>query len=447
MYSGAVFEVTQYNHAHHGATNKVVIENVKPDTLIVPSTSALTAESTTVSLANTAPFSSFSGITTDRGEALIEEELVSYVVGTGQLTLTRGVLNTVALPHVEGASIQTYEAAGISLVGINTTHTVPTNTTLKNASNIDNYYLEVNRTALDPLNQRTGNSLLCFRDEKAFGGKDTRISQNHQFFAFEPQINHITPGTATDITANVRTISGTSADGSEVSFIDQGFQPVSLNQFTFFDSPRLITSTINEDKLVSLPKQKSLALNINMTTGDPNLSPAIDMKNSTFNFGRHKINNPIGLDNYATDSRTNQLLNDPHGSIFISQRVDLEQPATSLKVLVAASVEPDADFRVFYRLFSPDSTEVSSTYRPFPGYKNMNDTDGDGFGDDIIDVANNDGRADAYVSPNKFDEFSEYQFSVDDLEQFSGFTIKIVMISTNEAVFVRIKDFRAIALA
>ena len=114
---------------------------------------------------------------------------------------------------------------------------------------------------------------------------------------------------------------------------------------------------------------------------------------------------------------------------------------------MAASVEPDADFRVFYRLFSPDSTEVSSTYRPFPGYKNMNDTDGDGFGDDIIDVANNDGRADAYVSPNKFDEFSEYQFSVDDLEQFSGFTIKIVMISTNEAVFVRIKDFRAIALA
>jgi hypothetical protein len=318
---------------------------------------------------------------------------------------------------------------------------------LKNASNIDNYYLEVNRTALDPLNQRTGNSLLCFRDEKAFGGKNTRISQNHQFSAFEPQINFITPGTGTEITANVRTISGTSADGSEVSFIDKGFEPTSLNQFTFFDSPRLITSTINEDKLTSLPKQKSLTLNVNMSTGDPNLSPAIDMKNSTFNFGRHKINNPIGLENYATDSRTNQLLNDPHGSVFISQRVDLEQPATSLKVLVAASVEPDADFRVFYRLFTADSTEVSSTYRPFPGYKNLIDTDGDGFGDDIIDVANNDGRPDAYVSPNRFDEFSEYQFSVDDLEQFSGFTIKIVMTSTNEAVFVRIKDFRAIALA
>ena len=220
-----------------------------------------------------------------------------------------------------------------------------------------------------------------------------------------------------------------------------------MDGFKFFDSPRLIASTVNEDKLVSLPKQKSLTLNLEMASADRNLSPAIDIKNATFNFGRNKINNPIGLENYATDSRTNQILNDPHGSIFVSERIDLEQPATSLKVLVAASVEPNTDFRVFYRLFSADSTEVSSTYRPFPGYQNLIDNDGDGFGDDIIDVANNDGRADKFVPSNVMDQFSEYQFSIDDLEQFSGFAIKIVMISTNEAVFVRLKDFRVIALA
>ena len=59
----------------------------------------------------------------------------------------------------------------------------------------------------------------------------------------------------------------------------------------------------------------------------------------------------------------------------------------------------------------------------------------------------NDGSADAKVGFNRPDQFSEYQFSVDDLEQFSGFTVKIVMTSTNECVPVRIKDFRAIALA
>ena len=42
--------------------------------------------------------------------------------------------------------------------------------------------------------------------------------------------------------------------------------------------------------------------------------------------------------------------------------------------------------------------------------------DGDGFGDEIIDLGLNDGRADAFVPPNRLNEFSEYQFSVDNLE-------------------------------
>ena len=59
----------------------------------------------------------------------------------------------------------------------------------------------------------------------------------------------------------------------------------------------------------------------------------------------------------------------------------------------------------------------------------------------------NEGRADAKMESNPIGEFSEYQFTVDNLEQFSGFTIKIVITSTNECVPVRLKDFRAIALA
>ena len=116
-------------------------------------------------------------------------------------------------------------------------------------------------------------------------------------------------------------------------------------------------------------------------------------------------------------------------------------------MLVGASVQPEADFRVFYRLFSEDSTEVSQTYRAFPGFKNLIDTDGDGFGDQVIDEANNDGRPDALVTPAGFDEFKDYQFTADDLQQFTGFTIKIVMISTNECSPVRIKDLRVLALA
>ena len=118
-----------------------------------------------------------------------------------------------------------------------------------------------------------------------------------------------------------------------------------------------------------------------------------------------------------------------------------------MKVLLGASVEAQADFRVYYRLFTADSTGVDQVYRAFPGYKNLRDTDGDGFGDEIINLANNDGRPDAFVDKNIRGEFSQYQFSVDELEQFSGFVIKVVMTSTNECAPVKIMDFRAIALA
>ena len=143
----------------------------------------------------------------------------------------------------------------------------------------------------------------------------------------------ITPGRTTKVNSSVRTVSGTSSGGSEVSFIDQGFEPTALNETTFFRTPRLVASKINEDaRLGSLPKKKSLTLAVDMSTEDSNLSPALDTKNATFILGRNKINNPVS--DYATDSRTNQIKNDPHGSVFVSSVINLEQPATSLKVLV-----------------------------------------------------------------------------------------------------------------
>ena len=446
--TGNIFEVIQPNHAHHGVENKVEIKNVKPDTPLVQTTEDLDTAGQEVTVSDVKPFTQVSGIATDRGEAIIGEEIVAYTVGVGKLTLSkRGASSTPVLPHPSGSDIQVYEAGGVPLSGINTTFSISNNATLRSNSNIDNYYLEVNRTSLDTLTQRTGNALLCFTSDKAVGGNNVGVSQNHQFSTFSPQFNVITPG-KTKVSTSVRTVSGTSSGGNEVSFIDQGFEPTTLNETTFFPTPRLVASKINQAEYLStLPRSKSLSVKVDMVSTDVNLSPVLDVQNATLILGRNKINNPIGRDNYATDTKSLQTSGDPHGSIFISKPVSLQQPATSLKVLLAASVQPQADFRVFYRLFTADSTEVSQSYRAFPGYKNLRDTNGDGFGDQVIDISLNDGSADSSVVPNRINEFSEYQFSVDDLEQFSGFTIKVVMTSTNECVPVRIKDFRAIALA
>jgi hypothetical protein len=171
----------------------------------------------------------------------------------------------------------------------------------------------------------------------------------------------------------------------------------------------------------------------------------MDIQNATFVLGRNRSNSPIR--DYVVDSRSNRINGDPHGGVFVTQIISLAQPATSLRVLVAANRQEGADFRVFYRLFKADSSDVPQSYTPFPGYDNLLDTDGDGFGDFVIDQYKNSGRADAFVAPNNPNSFSEYQFSANNLEQFNGFAIKIVMSSTNESTPVKLKDFRCIALA
>ena len=444
IYSGNVIEVIQYNHGHHGANNSIKIESVEPDSIKTATTNDISATDVEVNVASTTPFTYMAGITTDRGEALLNGEVVSYVVGVNKLALSgRGLEGTTAISHSSGSSIQPYEVNGMPLTKINKTHTVSVNQTLRDLSNIDNYYLELDRGTG---NRASGKNQLNFISEKAVGGDWVGISQNHQFSSASPQFNVITPGKGTRASAAFRTVSGTSANGNEVSFLDQGFEPTILNETTFFPTPRMAASLVNEvERLDSLPRNASLTLKVDMTSNDPNLSPVLDAQNATFILGRNKINSPI--DDYVTDTRSTQLIGDPHGSIFVTKKVNLQQPASSIRVLVAANVQPQADFRVYYRLYTADSSETSQVYRPFPGYSNLVDTNGDGYGDRVIDHGMNNGSADAQVKKNGQNDFSEYQFTVNDLEQFSGFKIKIVMSSTNECVPVRLKDFRALALA
>ena len=153
------------------------------------------------------------------------------------------------------------------------------------------------------------------------------------------------------------------------------------------------------------------------------------------------------ISDYVLDNRSKLITGDPHSSVYISNRVDLKQPASSLKVLVSAYRPAEADFRVLYKLYKTDSSEVDQSFVLFPGYDNLKDTDGDGFGDLVIDSSKNSGRSDAFVRPSNAGEFLEYQFTADNLDIFTGFAIKIVISSTNESKSPEFKDLRVIALA
>ena len=443
LYTGNVFKVNHYNHGMHANNNIVAISGVLPDTSPEPLQSSLISSSTVISIANTSNFVLFegrivSGINT--GYVLINNEIISYYgVNAGSLSiLNRGVNDSSSRNHESGSLVYKYEANNVSLTRINAHHLLPNNSSLLTSlRDADNYYLQFGQH---------GNSNSIFSDEKTFGGSKCKVTQNYQFNSIIPKFNILVPNN-TALTSLVRTVSGTSGGGSETPFLDQGYSPISINSKNNFNTPRLVASRINETRNLSfIPRSKSLTFGINLQTSNPNLSPVIDLsESSSVVLVRNRLNSPIM--SYSSDSRSNNLVGDPHASVYISKQINLLKPATSIKVIANTFRTSSSDFRVLYKLIRANSTGTNQSYELFPGFNNLKDLNGDGIGDVIIDVSLNDGSSDSFVSANQQGEFSEYQFTAENLDQFVGFSIKIVMSGTNEATPLKFKDLRVIALA
>ena len=448
LYDGRVLEVTQYNHGMHADNNVIKLANLDPNTIPTTLDVAVGITSTIISVANTSIFATFEGISTTSGYLKVNGEIMYYSGitagsgGAGTIGIsTRGVDGSLVRSHSIGDRVYPYELNGISLTKINTDHTMPTDATLKSSKDSDRYYLQISRGS-----RTSGDTQLSFTNENSVGGDNASGTRNIQFNKIVPQFNVITPGQNTTISAQIRTVSSTSSSGSEVSFIDQGFESVEINQDNDLETTRMVASEENEtERLTNLPKNKSFTIGLTLNSTDPNLSPVIDTQNAAIICGRNRLNSPVS--DYVNDGNVNLVEGDPHNSIYVSRQVSLEQPATSLKVVLGAYRHSSADFRVLYQLFRADSTDVEQTFELFPGYDNLKDTDSDGYGDTVIDVNLNSGRADSFIPSSKDGEYFEYQFSADQLEQFVGFRIKVVMSGTNEAKSPRFRDLRVIALA
>ena len=445
--TGNVLEVNHYNHGMHDSTNIVNISGILPDTPTTTLSANIISTNTTISVANTSNFTTFEGSDvsgSNPGYAIVNEEIISYIgVNVGSISiLSRGENESIIRNHAVGDFIRKYELSGVSLTRINNSHDLPLTQGIVDAREIDKYHIEFVR----PTNKNSGANLLNFSNFGSFGGSNCRATQNIQFNEITPYFNYINPE-QTNVSATLRTVSGTSAGGNEASFIDQGFEDVSLNETNRLSTPRIVCSKVNEtDKLSALTRSRSLTLGIRMQTNNSSLSPVIDLTESaTFAFIRNRLNAPVT--NYVTDSNIRQNIDDPHSSVYISKVVNLRKPASSLKVLLTAYRNSSSDFRVLYKLIRPDSSEVEQTYELFPGYSNLKDTDGDGIGDTVIDTFLSDGSSDAQTRASVDGEFLDYQFTADNLDSFTGFSIKIVMSGNNEAYAPIFRDLRAIALA
>ena len=454
-HAGNVLFIDQFNHGMYSTSNKVKISDIESDIEPTVITAELSkTETSVISVASTAQFNNFEGIAVgaaNTGYVKIGSEIIGYEsVGTGVLNIgnsQRGVDNTVVIDHAINSVIRKQEISGVSIRRLETTDT--TGLSVTTPLDIDSYRVTFDRSknGTDRSTDTATSPQLSFNDDEFLGGSNVKVTQNLLYSAIVPRYDVLTPtgveGATTGIQASIRSVSGTSASGNEISFLDNGFEDVQLNTINSFDDVKLVASKINENQYLSgLPSNKSFTTILNLSSNDENISPLIRLSSgSETEFISHRLTRPINLENYDSDGRVNSVIDDPHSAIYMSNRVDLKNPATSLKVILSAFRPESSDFRVLYSLVRPDSNEVEQSFELFPGFKNTTKTNNDGF--IVDDESKNDGRPDTIVTPSLDNQFKEYQFTVDNLPEFIGFTIKIVMSGTNQAQPPRIKEFES----
>ncbi|MGA1048697.1 MAG: hypothetical protein ACO3UU_11870, partial [Minisyncoccia bacterium] len=388
VYSGNYFKVNHFDHGMYSGSNKVILSeiesNIEPTTLTQP---VSLSEVSTISVASTSNFGIFEGKsdnTTNTGYLKMGNEIIKYesFSSGGVINITqRGVDSTRITDHSANSLVHKYELGGVSLRRINATHNVDAT-----GIDIDNYYVQFNRTT-NGVNRNsddtpTGYPQISFNNETACGGNNITATENIDFSGVVPHVSILNPGSLTSATGQIRTVSGTSVNGSEQSFIDLGYESVELGVENKLSSSRIVCSEINEQTYLSSSlRNKSFTMKVDLSTTNPNLSPMIFWRETSAEFLSNRLNRPIN--DYSSDNRVNSLLNDPHAAVYVSNTVRLTNPATSLKVILSAYRHSSADFRVLYRLFRPDSSEVEQAYELFPGYDNLKDLNGDGFVDVI----------------------------------------------------------------
>jgi len=161
------------------------------------------------------------------------------------------------------------------------------------------------------------------------------------------------------------------------------------------------------------------------------LSPIIDLDRKSIVTVANRLDNiDDSSDVFPTSSFVSPT--DPEGDsnevVYITRKVQLANPANSLKVYLDAVRPATSEIQVMFKILRSDDAS---------------DFDELGFV-----YFNTDGSPDTNVNPSTTNEdFVEYEFTEDDIGEFIAFAIKIRMQGTNSSQPPLVKDLRAIALA
>ena len=460
---GLHITVNHKNHGMHHEQNLVTISDVSsdliPTKISVPYNNSSTDPITVDNIGILTSFENVAVAATNPGYVKIKNEIVKYTgvsafSGQGTITgVTRAQDSTSAQNYVKGDLVEKYELGGVSLRRINRTHDFR-EVTETNPITLDSYKIK-----LDMGEQGIGRSTstvtsfpaLFINQTKSSGGFNIHATQNMPFELITPNIANMTVA-GTQIDAFVRTVTGTSVrngsgEGTDVPFIAQLDESISLDEINYFDTPRCIASRVNETNTSTinvLPGERSFAMVLNLSSLTNRVSPVIDTTRMSAILTSNRIDNVIT--DVTEDNRVDTLLDDPSAATYISKENTLETSATSLRIIVDAHVSESNDIKAFYAISESEGFEP--IFRPFPGHDNLDENGrvktsdkSSGKSDSLITKSDESG-----FIPEEL-EYKEYTFTANELPSFKSFRIKFLMTSTNQAFVPRLTSLKVIATA
>ena len=215
---------------------------------------------------------------------------------------------------IAGVPSGTYN--GIAHSAINGTYTTISNVTL------DSYDITTTGTA-----NATGD----------IGGTAITATQNRLFDVMNLNLQTaIVPGT--NITYNMRPTTGKSVHGSETEFtLTSATDTVATiaNDNIYFNSPQMVASAINETNEMS--GNKSLFVNLVMSTTNTKLSPVLDMQRVSAYVVQNRLNSATSgnTPNYVSDIESTGTSS---SGVYVTRPVVLENLSTALDVRLTQNV-------------------------------------------------------------------------------------------------------------
>ena len=417
--SSTVAKITHGDHGMYSTSNNVTITGVNSG-ISTTLAAAITATATSLTLTSATNFAASNR--SSRCYIKIGTEIIFGTLSSTTISsLTRSVEDGVAVAHAAGATVELYQVFGTPLIEINKTHAALANI------NIDSYTVALT----------TAPTVSGASTDVETGGIITYATENYRFETVKSNIS-LLELPSTKISAQLKTTTATSPSGSETSFIkDTTFSAISLDETFNIDTSSMVCSNVNETN--ELGSAKSLTLPITLSTTNTSVSPVIDTARLSMVLIANRINNVDSSSDVFPTSEFSAMTEpdgDGNAAIYITKKVSLENPATSIRMFFAGHKTNTSEFKVLFKILRSDQSDDFDDL----GYVFFND---DGSPDKTVaaSLGKTNFQEYVYTAGVKDDDTGE------PLPEFSQFAIKIVMQSTDAANPPRIKDLRVLALA